>query len=32
MCQLESLQDVWVGKEEWDMVGFRAVKERYLFL
>ncbi|WWC69531.1 uncharacterized protein I206_103473 [Kwoniella pini CBS 10737] len=31
MCNLESLNDMWIRKDEWDAIGIRALKDRYLF-
>ncbi|WWC90112.1 uncharacterized protein L201_005045 [Kwoniella dendrophila CBS 6074] len=31
MCNLESLSDMWIRKDEWDSIGTRALKDRYLF-
>jgi actin-related protein 8 len=31
MCNLESLSDMWLKRDEWEAVGARALKERYLF-
>ncbi|KAK8869874.1 hypothetical protein IAR55_000442 [Kwoniella newhampshirensis] len=31
MCHLESLSDMWIGRDEWEAVGQRALKDRYLF-
>ena len=31
MCNLESLSDMWIKRDEWEAVGARALKERYLF-
>lgn len=31
MCNLETLSDMWISREEWDAVGVRALKDRYLF-
>ena len=31
MCNLESLGDMWIRKDEWEAVGPRALKDRYLF-
>ncbi|ORY33761.1 putative nuclear actin-related protein [Naematelia encephala] len=31
MCNLESLADMWIGKDEWEAVGAKALKERYFF-
>lgn len=32
MCNLESMQDMWIQREEWDAIGARALKDRCLFL
>lgn len=32
MCNLESLNDMWIRKDEWEAVGARALKDRCLFL
>ncbi|WVF72264.1 hypothetical protein IAT40_007076 [Kwoniella sp. CBS 6097] len=31
MCNLESLSDMWIRKDEWQAIGGRALKDRYLF-
>jgi actin-related protein 8 len=31
MCNLESLSDMWIRRDEWESIGARALKERYLF-
>lgn len=31
-ARLETAADFWVGREEWDMVGMRALRERTMFL
>ncbi|WVR05120.1 hypothetical protein IAU60_002132 [Kwoniella sp. DSM 27419] len=31
MCNLESLSDMWIGRDEWDALGVRALRDRYLF-
>lgn len=32
LARLESVNETWVSKEEWDVAGMRAVKDRSLFL
>ncbi|WVW83184.1 hypothetical protein I302_105202 [Kwoniella bestiolae CBS 10118] len=31
MCNLESLSDMWIRRDEWEAVGTRALRDRYLF-
>lgn len=31
MCNLETLSDMWIRRDEWDAVGPRALKDRYTF-
>jgi actin-related protein 8 len=31
MCHLESMSDMWIRRDEWDAIGARALKDRYLF-
>ncbi|OCF41209.1 hypothetical protein I317_04955 [Kwoniella heveanensis CBS 569] len=31
MCNLESLSDMWIRKDEWEAIGGRALKDRYLY-
>jgi actin-related protein 8 len=32
ICNLESLSDMWIRKDEWEAIGARALKDRCLFL
>jgi actin-related protein 8 len=32
ICNMESLGDMWIRRDEWEAVGARALKERCLFL
>ena len=32
MCNLDSLSDMWIRRDEWEAMGARALKERCLFL
>jgi actin-related protein 8 len=32
MCNLDSLSDMWIRRDEWEEIGPRALKERCLFL
>ncbi|WVQ78037.1 hypothetical protein IAT38_000118 [Cryptococcus sp. DSM 104549] len=29
MCSIESLEDMWIRRDEWEAVGVRALKDRY---
>ncbi|WVQ70170.1 uncharacterized protein L199_008395 [Kwoniella botswanensis] len=31
MCNLESLSDMWIRRDEWEAIGTRSLKDRYLF-
>ncbi|WVQ98665.1 hypothetical protein IAU59_005796 [Kwoniella sp. CBS 9459] len=31
MCNLESLSDMWIRRDEWEAIGGRALKDRYLY-
>lgn len=32
MCNLESLNDMWIRREEWEALGAKALKDRLVFL
>lgn len=32
MCNLESLSDMWIRRDEWEAIGARALKDRLTFL
>jgi actin-related protein len=32
ICNLDSLSDMWIRKDEWEAIGARALKDRCLFL
>ncbi|WVQ71591.1 hypothetical protein IAR50_001131 [Cryptococcus sp. DSM 104548] len=31
MCHIESLQDMWIRRDEWEATGSRALKDRYMW-
>ncbi|ODN84742.1 hypothetical protein L202_00622 [Cryptococcus amylolentus CBS 6039] len=31
MCHIESLQDMWIRRDEWEATGIRALKDRYMW-
>ncbi|WRT67065.1 uncharacterized protein IL334_004031 [Kwoniella shivajii] len=31
MCNLESLSDMWIRRDEWESIGSRSLKDRYLW-
>jgi actin-related protein 8 len=31
MCNLETMGDMWIRRDEWDAIGARALKDRYMF-
>jgi actin-related protein 8 len=32
ICNLESLGDMWIRRDEWEAIGARALKDRCMFL
>lgn len=32
MCNIEGLQDMWIGRDEWEALGDRALQNRCPFL